>query len=82
MLKHIATWESYTKIVMTWSPLLLVMRGNLPVGCLLGLQSPFFFLINLFRSELVLECDFCNFLFMVLPLLMLCVLKCLAASGV
>jgi hypothetical protein len=46
MLKHIATWVSFTKIVVTWSRLLLVMRGNLPISCLrhclLGLN--FFFL--------------------------------------
>lgn len=81
MLKHIATWESYTKIVMTWSPLLLVMRGNLPESVCWALKS-FFFLINLFGSELGLACDFCIFLFMGLPLLMLHVLTCLAVLGV
>lgn len=34
MLKHIATWVLFTKIVVTWSQLLLVMRGNLPISCL------------------------------------------------
>lgn len=49
MLRHIATWASFTRIVENWSQLLLVMRGNQPVSrvllaayCLLGIICIFF----------------------------------------
>lgn len=43
MLKHIATWVSFIRIVVTWSQLLLVMRGRLPDFCINLLDSGYYF---------------------------------------